>query len=60
MVFNKRLKKLDTQFQKGPKFTYWPGLSFTYAFAKAGFFDVGKMQQEATEPSKKALRIKKR
>lgn len=58
MVFKKRVKKLDSEFRKGPKFTYWPGLSFTYAFAKSGFFDIGKMQDEAEKENKKIARGK--
>jgi len=42
----KRWDKLDSEFRKGPKYTYWPGLSVVHAYDRAGFFDVGKMEEE--------------
>jgi polyferredoxin len=43
----KRLDRLNAEFRKGPKYPYWPGLSVVYAYAKAGYFDWGKMEEEA-------------
>ena len=43
----KRWNNLDSEFRKGPKYTYWPGLSVVHAYSESGFFDVGKMEEES-------------